>query len=122
MTPKRRTRLSRSTSAANRMAAIRAAETSEGRQTQIDNQRTREAASRRVETSEERQIRIGIQLTRQTTSRAAETPDQIRARSEDQRTRQAALRAARWTILRVKHFDTIQQITTTAILNLTSDQ
>ncbi|CAF1608463.1 unnamed protein product [Didymodactylos carnosus] len=68
MPSKRRTLLGRSTSAANRMAASRDAESLERRQIRLDDQRSRQASSRDAESSEQRQTRLSSLRARQAAS------------------------------------------------------
>jgi len=81
MPPQKRGFLGRSTSAARRMAASRAAETSEQKEARREEGRTRHA-----------------------TARAAETPEQGQARRENDRTRRSTSRAARWTFMEREAF------------------
>ena len=104
MPVKKRASLGRSTSAARRMAATRAAEDSEDARTRLDGQRARQAASRAAESPERRQSRREDDRARHAASRAAENPIQRRTRSEDQRRRQAASRAAQWTFMEEEAF------------------
>jgi len=127
MPVKKRASLGRSTSAARRMAATRAAEDSEDTRTRLDGQRARQAASRAAEGSEDTRTRLDGQRIRQAASRAAESPErrqgrreedrashvasraaedpiQRRTRSEDQRRRQATSRAAQWTFMEGEAF------------------
>ncbi|CAF0786243.1 unnamed protein product [Rotaria sordida] len=104
MPVKKRASLGRSTSAARRMAATRAAEDSEDARTRLDGQRARQAASRAAESPERRQSRREDDRARHAASRAAENPIQRRTRSEDQRRRQAASRAAQWTFMEGEAF------------------
>jgi hypothetical protein len=127
MPPKRSTSLGRRTSASTRMAASRAAETAEQRQTRREEDRTRHGVTRAAETPEQEQVRRQQDRSRQADSRAAEapeqgqarrqedrsrhadsraaeTPEQRRTRSEDQRQRQATSRAAQWTFMEMEAF------------------
>ncbi|CAF1473532.1 unnamed protein product [Rotaria sordida] len=127
MPVKKRASLGRSTSAARRMAATRAAEDSEDTRIRLDGQRARQAASRAAEDSEDTRTRLDGQRARQAASIAAESPErrqgrreedrarhaatrgaedpiQRRTRSEDQRRRQAASRAAQWTFMEGEAF------------------
>ena len=122
MPAKRRVRLSRSTSAASRMATSRAAETSEQRQSRMEQDRVRHLSARSEETSEQqqsrleddrvrhmsarrgetlaqRQVRLQEDRERHVTTRASESSEERQTRTENQRTRQTTLRAARWTAL-----------------------
>jgi hypothetical protein len=79
--PKKRGSLGRSTSAARRMVASRAAEAPEQNEVRREEARTRRA-----------------------TSRAAETPEQGQARRGDDRTRRSISRAARWRFIEREAF------------------
>ena len=93
MPPKRRTSLGRTTSASRRMAATRAAESSEQTSSRLADQRIRQAASRATETQGQGQARRDEDRTRRVVSRAAKNPEQTSSRVAGQRTRQAASRA-----------------------------
>jgi hypothetical protein len=92
MPPKGRARISRSSSAANRMAVSRAAETSEQRQVRLDNDRARHEISRATETPEHRQVRLDNDRARHEILRATEMLEQRQTRLSDQRTKHAAAR------------------------------
>ena len=94
MPPKQRVRLSRSTSALTRLAASRAAESSQEREARIDEDRIRHAASRAAETPNQTRNRVDNQRTRQAAARAAESSQQREARLDEDRARNAASIAA----------------------------